>query len=83
MSNASEPFEPLISHWNALRRPSARRVALDRAHRAVLELDGGLEHVVNRPSLDERLHEPRDRGDLTVQEPAEVDHVSADVPQCA
>ena len=27
MSNASEPFEPLISHWNALRRPSARRVA--------------------------------------------------------
>ena len=27
MSNASEPFEPLISHWNALRRPSANRVA--------------------------------------------------------
>ena len=26
MSNASEPFEPLISHWKALRRPSARRV---------------------------------------------------------
>ena len=26
MSNASEPFEPLISHWNALRRPSASRV---------------------------------------------------------
>ena len=26
MSNASEPFEPLISHWNALRRPRARRV---------------------------------------------------------
>ena len=27
MSNASEPFEPLISHWKALRRPSASRVA--------------------------------------------------------
>ena len=27
MSNQSEPFEPLISHWNALRRPSASRVA--------------------------------------------------------
>ncbi len=27
MSNASEPFVPLISHWSALRRPSANRVA--------------------------------------------------------
>ena len=27
MSKASEPFEPLISHWNAFRRPSASRVA--------------------------------------------------------
>ena len=27
MSNASDPFEPLISHWNAFRRPSASRVA--------------------------------------------------------
>ena len=27
MSNASEPFVPLISHWNALRRPCANRVA--------------------------------------------------------
>ena len=27
MSNASEPFVPLISHWKALRRPSASRVA--------------------------------------------------------
>ena len=26
MSNASDPFEPLISHWNAFRRPSASRV---------------------------------------------------------
>ena len=26
MSKASDPFEPLISHWNALRRPSANRV---------------------------------------------------------
>src|SRR5829696_4647088 len=29
MSNASDPFEPLISHWNALRRPSACRVGLE------------------------------------------------------
>ena len=27
MSKASEPFVPLISHWNALRRPCAKRVA--------------------------------------------------------
>ena len=27
MSKASDPFEPLISHWKALRRPSANRVA--------------------------------------------------------
>jgi hypothetical protein len=27
MSNASDPSDPLISHWNAFRRPSARRVA--------------------------------------------------------
>ncbi len=27
MSNASEPFVPLISHWKAFRRPSASRVA--------------------------------------------------------
>ena len=27
MSKASEPFEPLISHWKAFRRPSANRVA--------------------------------------------------------
>ena len=26
MSKASEPFEPLISHWNAFRRPRASRV---------------------------------------------------------
>ena len=27
MSNQSDAFEPLISHWKAFRRPSARRVA--------------------------------------------------------
>ena len=27
MSNASDAFVPLISHWSALRRPSASRVA--------------------------------------------------------
>ena len=27
MSNATDPFEPLTSHWNAFRRPSASLVA--------------------------------------------------------
>ena len=42
---------------------------LDRADGAVLELDRGLERVVDLAPLDERLHEAGDRRDLAVQEP--------------
>ena len=81
MSNASDPFEPLISHWSELRRPSAKRV--DRADGAVLELDGGLDRVVDLPAGEKRLHEPGDTRDLAVQEPREVDHVRAEVAERA
>ena len=57
MSKKSEPFVPLISHWNALRRPSASRVASERAGRGRLELHRRLHRVVDLTTLDEREEE--------------------------
>ena len=56
---------------------------LDRADGAVLELDRGLDRVVDLPPGQERLHEPGDGRDLAVQEPREVDHVRAEVAERA
>ena len=75
MSNASEPFEPLISHWNALRRPSARRVAsIVPTEPFSNSTAASIASSTLRPG-DERLHEAGDRRDLAVQEAREVDHV--------
>ena len=83
MSKASEPFEPLISHWNALRRPSAKPRRLDRADRAGLELDRGLDRVVDLATGEEGVDERRDGGDLADEEAGEVDHVGAEVAERA
>ena len=81
MSNASEPCEPLISHWNAFRRPSAKPRRLDRPHRPALELDRGLERVVDLAARQERLHEAGDRRDLAGEEPRQVDDVRPEVAE--
>src|SRR5258708_34960578 len=57
----------------------ARR--LDRADRTVLELDGGLDRVVDLPAGEECLHEALDRPDLAVEEPLVVDYVRAEISQ--
>ena len=79
MSNQSDAFEPLISHWKALRRPSASRVASIVPDGAALELDDGLDRVVDLSLRDERLHDRRERGDLADQEPAQVDHMGREI----
>ena len=83
MSNASEPFEPLISHWNALRRPSARRVDSIVPIGAALELDRRLDRVVHLAAGQERLHERRDRRDVADEVAREVDDVRAEVAERA
>ena len=83
MSNASDPFEPLISHWSALRRPSASRVASIVPTEPFSNSTVGLDRVVDLPPGQERLHEPGDRRDLAVQEAREVDDVGAEVAERA
>jgi hypothetical protein len=61
MSNASEPFEPLISHWNAFAPAEREPRRLDRPDGAALELDGGFERVVHPPAGEEGVDEPGDR----------------------
>src|SRR5439155_18686992 len=56
---------------------------LDRADGAVLELDRGLDRVVDLPTGQERLHEPGDRRELPVQEARQVDDVRAEVAERA
>ena len=76
-------LEPLISHWSALRRPSAKPRRLDRADRAVVELDRRLDRVVDPPARQERLHEARHRRDLADEEACEVDDVRPEVAERA
>ena len=83
MSNASEPLEPLISHWNAFRRPSASRVASIVPTGPLLELDRGLERVVDAPARQEGADEPGDGRDLADEEPRQVDDVGAEVAERA
>src|SRR6476619_4810542 len=45
---------------------------LERADRAALELDCGLERVVDAPARQERVDEAGDRGDLADEEPRQV-----------
>src|SRR5205085_459233 len=67
------------------RVPASEREAgcLDRSDRAVFEGDGGLDRVVDLPSLDERLREPEDRLDLSVEETGQIDHVRAEIAKGA
>jgi hypothetical protein len=60
MSNASDPVEPLISHWNALRRPSANRDA-SIVPTALPELRRRLEGVVDLAAGQGTLMKPDTR----------------------
>ena len=82
MSNASEPFGavdlPLEGVAAAEREP--RR--LDRPDRALLELDGRLDRVVDLSAREERVNERRHGGDVADEEAREIDHVGAEVAEC-
>ncbi len=79
MSNQSEPLVPLISHWNAFRRPSASRVASivpmvplsnsTTASTASSTLRPGTNVFTSAESAD----------DLTDEETAEIDDVSRQI----
>ena len=79
----SEAFEPLISHWKALRRPSASRVASIVPIGAALELDRGLERIVDPPAREERVDEARRRSRSRRRGTAQVDDVGAEVAERA
>ena len=83
MSNASDAFEPLISHWNALRRPSASRVASIVPTAPFSNVDRGLDRVVDLAAGEERLDERRHRRDLADEGPRQVDDVRAEVAERA
>ena len=83
MSNQSEPFVPLISHWNAFRRPERESCRLDRADRAAVELDDRFDRVVDLSPWDECLHETGEGRDLADEETGEVDDVRREVADCA
>ena len=67
------------------RIPTAERepCRLDRPDRAALELDRGLERVVDLPSGQEGVHEACDRRDLADEKAGKVDDVGAEVPERA
>jgi len=69
MSKASEPLRPVDLPLERITTAEREPRRLDRADGAVLELDRGLDRVVDLPTGQERLHETGDRGDLAVQEP--------------
>ena len=75
----SEPFEPLISHWKCVAPAEREPRRLDRPDGAAVELDDGLDRVVDLPSRDERLDDGRERGDLADEEAAQVDDVGREV----
>ena len=83
MSKASDPLEPLISHWKALRRPRASLVASIVPTVPLLELDRRLERVVHAAAREEGVDEPRDRRDLADEEAREVDDVRAEIAERA
>ena len=56
---------------------------LDRADRAALELDCGLEHVVDAPAREEGVDEAGDGRDLADEEARQVDDVRAEVAERA
>ena len=59
--------------------PEREPCRLERPDRSVVELDRGLEGIVDLPSRDEGLDEGRNGGDLPHQVPREVDHMSPEV----
>ena len=56
---------------------------LDRPDRAVLELDGGLDRVVDLAGREKRVDERGHGGDVADEEAREVDHVGAEVAERA
>ena len=83
MSNASDPFVPLISHWKALRRPSASRVASSVPTAPFAKRDGRLDRVVDLPIRDEGPEEAADLVDLADEVAREVDDVRREVSERA
>ena len=83
MSKSSEPSEPLISHWNALRRPSASRVAsiVPTAPVANSTATSSASSTC-RPGTNVCTSARHGR-DLADEEPREVDHVRAEVAERA
>ena len=81
MSKASDPFVPLISHWNAFRRPSASRVASSVPTAPFANSDRRLDRVVDLPIRDERAEESSDLVDLADEVAREVDDVRREVSE--
>ena len=83
MSNASDPFEPLISHWSALRRPSARRVdSIVPTEPLSNSTVASIASSTCRPGRNV-FTRPGNRRDLAVQVAREVDDVGAEVAERA
>ena len=81
MSNASDPFVPLISHWNAFRRPSASRVASS-VPTAPFANDRRLDGVVDL-AVGMNVQEAADLVDLADEVAREVDDVRGEVAERA
>ena len=83
-SNASEPFEPLISQLKRVLAAGGEARRLDRPDRAVLELDDRLERVVDLAARHGTCAvEAETAGDLADEVAREVDHVRAEVAERA
>src|SRR6059058_5881688 len=64
--------------------PSERETRrLDRPDRAALELDGGLDRVVDLTTAHERLHETGNGTELADEVARQVDHVRAEIAERA
>ena len=75
MSNASEPFVPFTSHWNAFRRPSASRVAsIVPTAPSSNSTAASTASSTSRPGTNVR-DQAADRRDLADEVPREIDHV--------
>ena len=83
MSNATEPFEPLTSHWKALRRPRANLVASTVPTAPLSNVTAASSASSTSPVRHEGVDEPGDRRDLADEEAREIDHVRAEVAEGA
>ena len=83
MSNASDPFVPLISHWNALRWPCAKRVASSVPTEPFSNVTAASAASSTCRPCKEGVSEPLHGRQLTVQEPRQVDGMGHQIAQRA